>query len=503
MPGDHRDAPAPDVLEIPVERLRVPGLARAAEDAQGGEVVLRRDLISVSHEASDKRRRDAEHSHLVLLDHPPQPVRRRMVGCSLVKNHRRAEDERAEDEPGAHHPTHVRVPEHDVIRADVKAVRHVLRRLDRKSAVHVQRALGFAGRARRVDDHQGVLGVQLLGASAVGVVLQEHLPDLVASVRPRNLPHHPPVDDHLLHRWAADQGAVSGLLHGHYLAAAVEAVRADQHLRLTVAQTRRDRLRAVAREQWNDDRPDFRRREHGNRNLGTHRHEDSDAVALPDTHPTERSGKSRSLPVELRIRELADVTRFAFPDDRGLVPELAVSISIEAAFDDVHPPADPPPGPRFALRHVDNLVVLPREGDADVLHGGVPEPFDVVVGPPQQLVIGLDSVAVHEAFQAASRDHFWARLPDHVSDHHRLHGFNCPHMTGRELPDDFADSLNRVLDPRHQEAAAEIIEAATMLDDVGLRRFLHLFAERVRASDAPIRADELREYLQQAARAKR
>lgn len=68
-----------------------------------------------------------------------------------------------------------------------------------------------------------------------------------------------------------------------------------------------------------------------------------------------------------------------------------------------------------------------------------------------------------------------------------------------ELPDDFADSLSRVLDPRHREAAAEIIEAATMLDDLGLRRFLQLFAARVRTSSEPVRADELRRFLQQAA----
>ena len=68
-----------------------------------------------------------------------------------------------------------------------------------------------------------------------------------------------------------------------------------------------------------------------------------------------------------------------------------------------------------------------------------------------------------------------------------------------ELPDDFADSLSRVVDPQQQDAVAEIIEAATMLDDVGLRRFLHLFAARVRSSDAPVRADELRHFLQQAA----
>jgi len=70
-----------------------------------------------------------------------------------------------------------------------------------------------------------------------------------------------------------------------------------------------------------------------------------------------------------------------------------------------------------------------------------------------------------------------------------------------ELPDDFADTLARVLEPRQREAAAEIIERATMLDDEGLRRFLELFAARVRASDAPITAGELRRFLQRASRA--
>lgn len=68
-----------------------------------------------------------------------------------------------------------------------------------------------------------------------------------------------------------------------------------------------------------------------------------------------------------------------------------------------------------------------------------------------------------------------------------------------ELPDDFADRLARVLEPSETEAAAEIIEAATMLDDIGLRRFLQLFAARVRGSSAPVRAAELRRLLQQAA----
>ncbi|GAC1641576.1 MAG: hypothetical protein PVS2B1_00820 [Candidatus Dormibacteraceae bacterium] len=69
------------------------------------------------------------------------------------------------------------------------------------------------------------------------------------------------------------------------------------------------------------------------------------------------------------------------------------------------------------------------------------------------------------------------------------------------LPEDFADTLARVLAPGHAEAAAEVIDAATRLDDVGLRRFLELFAERIRASGAPVRHEELRGFLRLASRA--
>jgi hypothetical protein len=69
-----------------------------------------------------------------------------------------------------------------------------------------------------------------------------------------------------------------------------------------------------------------------------------------------------------------------------------------------------------------------------------------------------------------------------------------------DLPEGFAADLARVLHPKDHEAAAEIIEAAAMLDDVGLARFLKLLAARVRESPAPIKSEELRAYLQRAAR---
>lgn len=70
------------------------------------------------------------------------------------------------------------------------------------------------------------------------------------------------------------------------------------------------------------------------------------------------------------------------------------------------------------------------------------------------------------------------------------------------LPDDFAETLARVLAPGQREAAARVIEAATLLDDDGLRRFLELFAARIRASGAPVRYDELNGFLRLAGRAR-
>ena len=69
------------------------------------------------------------------------------------------------------------------------------------------------------------------------------------------------------------------------------------------------------------------------------------------------------------------------------------------------------------------------------------------------------------------------------------------------LPADFADTLAQVLEPGHQEAAAGVIEAAALLDDASLRRFLELFAARIRASGAPVRYEELHGLLRVAGRA--
>jgi hypothetical protein len=69
------------------------------------------------------------------------------------------------------------------------------------------------------------------------------------------------------------------------------------------------------------------------------------------------------------------------------------------------------------------------------------------------------------------------------------------------LPEDFADTLAQVLEPGDREAAAGLIEAATLLDDASLQTFLELFAARIRASGAPVTYEELHGFLLVAGRA--
>jgi hypothetical protein len=64
-----------------------------------------------------------------------------------------------------------------------------------------------------------------------------------------------------------------------------------------------------------------------------------------------------------------------------------------------------------------------------------------------------------------------------------------------QLPADFAESLARALEPGQEKRVAEIIEAATRLDDEELQVFLERFAARVRKSSRPVTADELLRFL--------
>jgi len=81
----------------------------------------------------------------VALNQRPDPPGIRVVGGSLIEDHRRPQEGSAKDLPGPHHPAHIGVPEEDISLPQVKGVGQVLGRLDRKAGVDVDGAFGLAG----------------------------------------------------------------------------------------------------------------------------------------------------------------------------------------------------------------------------------------------------------------------------------------------------------------------------------------------------------------------
>src|SRR5262249_51767573 len=131
----------------------------------------------------------------VFLDDLPEAIRLRPVRRALVDDERRAERQRRDDRPWAHHPAEVRHPEERIVRLYVKAVRHVLRRLDREAVVRVDGALRAARRAGGVDEHEGVFGLRPLRLALRRLARNDLMPPMIAPFRPRNILTCTPEDD--------------------------------------------------------------------------------------------------------------------------------------------------------------------------------------------------------------------------------------------------------------------------------------------------------------------
>src|SRR4051794_13512858 len=96
-------------------------------------------FIAIRHESADRRGRDAQQRDTVALNHVPDPIGLRELRGALVQKCRGAKNERAAKQPGAHHPAHIREPEHKVVTLYVEALTHVSGGLEWEARVRVNR----------------------------------------------------------------------------------------------------------------------------------------------------------------------------------------------------------------------------------------------------------------------------------------------------------------------------------------------------------------------------
>ena len=178
---------AADALEEPQPRIGVPGLAGRAERPQrrrgrrpsaSSSPACRSARTSVGETPRNVRRwRSASRQ---------MPPRVGVVGRAVVEQRGEPEAVRVREQPRAHDPADVGQPVDAVAGLEVAGVAALARDLDEESAVHVHGALGPAGRARGVGEHERVLGVDRASRAASRATRDELVPPDVAPVLPRD-----------------------------------------------------------------------------------------------------------------------------------------------------------------------------------------------------------------------------------------------------------------------------------------------------------------------------
>ena len=165
----------------------------------------------------------------------------------------------------------------------------------------VQHALGFAGRAAGVEDEERMFAVERLGGAIGGGVGHQFVPPEIAARLHVDLLIAAIEDDALLDGRRLRQGGIDVLLERHDLAAPPAAVGGDDQPGLGVVVAVGDGVGAEAAEDDGVHRADAGTGEHGDGQLGDHRHVDGDAVAGLDAQSFEHVGELADFAVQILI----------------------------------------------------------------------------------------------------------------------------------------------------------------------------------------------------------
>jgi len=380
---------------IPAPGLRIDGLAYAAQQAQGGEIVAVGPRVPKPHQPADGRRRHIEHVDPVLLDHAPPAVRIGEGRRALVHEARRAEQQRPIDDVRMpRHPARIRRAPVAVVLFEVEHPLECRADADHVAAMRVDDGLRFARRAGGVEHVERVLGIHDLGVAAVaacgrardGQRHQVMIPVVAARLH-RHVVARPLEHDDVLDRAGALDGLVEDTLQLDNLAIHVATVAGDGDIGLAVLDAPVERL---DRETAVDDgmhRAYFRAGEHRDRQLRHPAHVDGHAVAFLDPHAAQDVGELAHLAVERMIGERAHLAILAFPDERQLVAAPGRHVTVQAVVHDIGLAADKPLVKRLlaVIQHfIPFLVPL------EFLSLGCPEALEVLLGPAGHFLVALD-----------------------------------------------------------------------------------------------------------------
>ena len=223
-----------------------------------------------------------------------------------------------------------------------------------------------------------MLGVHRLGRAFVVGLGDRLVVEDVAPVLHRALLARRSDDDDGVQVVEVGDVLVDGLLDGRGLALATGAVDGDQRGCLAHRQPFGDGGRSEATEHDGVWRADACAREHRHDDLGDHRHEDPDDVALLHTAGQQHVGQSLYIGEEVGVGQRPLLAALAVPVECDLVAAAVLDVPIQAVVRGVELSVSEPGEERRPA------VIHPR------LERGVPaQPGPGLLGPPRRRVRGL------------------------------------------------------------------------------------------------------------------
>ncbi|CAG2328144.1 hypothetical protein BCCR75722_04473 [Burkholderia sola] len=338
---------------------------------------------------TDRGRRGVEHGDLVIVDHLPEAAGVRIRRHALEHDLRAAACERpVRDVRVARDPADVgRAPEH-VVGFPVEGPLHRLRGPQQVAARAVLHALRLAGRARRVQDEQRMLGADPGRFAAVGLAVGQLVHPQVAIRMPVDLAAGAAIDDHALDRFAAAHRdrLVGDALERQRLAAARLLVGGDQRDRADVDEPLVQRFRGEAAEHDRVGRADARAGLHRDDAFDRHRNIDDDPIALADAALLQRIREARHAREEIRIGDAGDGAVVGLEDHRDAFAVAGFDVAVEAVVRRVQlAVVEPLVERRVALVEHGRERLVPREALARETR---PEAFVILLGLGDERAIG-------------------------------------------------------------------------------------------------------------------
>ena len=277
-------------------------------------------FVTLAFQRTDRRRgrienRDAEPVHRV-----PETAEVRVIGDAVEHHAGRAVHQRTIDDIGmARDPADIGGAPEDVGRLRLE---HPVERRGRPDGIacrSVDDTLGLAGRAGRIKDEQGILGVHHLRLAGRRQAFADGGIENVAPFLHRHVTARPRDDD------AGGDGRdlqrfVDVALQWDFPAAAHTLVGGDDDTGITIGDAAGQALRREAAEADRMDGADARAGEHRRRCLGDHRHVDHHPIAAADSVAFHQVREPAGLFIEFSVGQgAAGAWLISLENDRRLV----------------------------------------------------------------------------------------------------------------------------------------------------------------------------------------